>query len=74
MTFKLIVALFLISAPDEPVHTMIYNHSSFPSETKCMAFWDTEAGEAVAGSMKLMARGHGLKVRFGCKEVEDNTI
>jgi hypothetical protein len=72
--FKLIVAMFLISAPEEPVHTMTYNHSAFPSETECMEFWATEDGEAVAGSMKLTARGHGLMVRFGCKEVKDNTI
>jgi hypothetical protein len=53
---------------------MTYNHSAFPSETECMEFWATEDGEAVAGSMKLTARGHGLMVRFGCKEVKDNTI
>jgi hypothetical protein len=74
MMFKLVAFLFLITAPDQPVHAMTYNQSAFPTEEVCKAFLDTDDGKAASGSMKMMGYGHGLLVKFACIEAEDNTI
>jgi hypothetical protein len=72
--FKLVVALFLLTAPDEPVHVMTYNHSAFESEEVCLAFFGTDDGKAAMGTFKMMGFGSGLKVKFACIEAEDKTI
>ena len=72
--FKLVAFLFLVSAPEEPVHAMTYNQNAFPSEEVCREFLDTNDGKAAAGAMKMMAAGNGLIVKFACLEAKDNSI
>jgi hypothetical protein len=72
--FKLVAFLFLITAPEEPVHAMTYNQAAFPSEESCREFLDTDAGKAASGSIKMMGFGQGLLVKFSCIEAKDNTI
>lgn len=73
--FKLVAFLFVIMNPsDPPVHAMTYNQNSFPSEEECRGFLDTDAGKAAAGSIAMMAHGHGLAVKFACVEAKDNSI
>jgi hypothetical protein len=73
--FKLVAFLFVIMNPaDPPVHAMTYNQNTFPTEAECRAFLDTDVGKAAAGSIAMMAQGHGLAVRFTCIEAKDNSI
>jgi hypothetical protein len=72
--FKLVAFLFLITAPEEPVHAMTYNQSAFPSEEACRGFLETDDGKATSGSIKMMGYGQGLLVKFACLEAKDNTI
>jgi hypothetical protein len=72
--FKLVAVLFLITAPEEPVHALTYNQSAFPSEEACSGFLETDDGKAVSGSIKMMGYGQGLLVKFACIEAKDNTI
>jgi hypothetical protein len=72
--FKLVAFLFLITAPEEPVHAMTYNQSAFPSEEACRGFLDTDDGKATSDSIKMMGYGQGLLVKFACLEAKDNTI
>jgi hypothetical protein len=74
--WKLIVGLFLASAApgDPPVHVMTYNQSDFLSEAVCREFITTDEGRVVAGTLQMMASGHGLVAKFGCVEAKDNTI
>jgi hypothetical protein len=74
MMFKLVAFLFLVTAPEQPVHAMTFNQSAFPSEEACKAFLDTDDGKAASGSMKMMGYGQGLLVKFACIEAKDNTI
>lgn len=72
--FKLVAFLFLITAPEQPVHAMTYNQSAFPSEEACRQFLDTDDGKSVSGSIKMMGFGQGLMVKFACIEAKDNSI
>jgi hypothetical protein len=73
--FKLVAFLFVIMNPaDPPVHAMTYNANAFPTEEECRGFLETPAGKAAAGSIAMMAHGHGLAVRFTCIEAKDNSI
>jgi hypothetical protein len=72
--FKLVAFLFLITAPEEPVHAMTYNANTFPSEEVCREFLETDAGKAAVGSIKMMGLGQGLLVKFTCIEAKDNSI
>lgn len=72
--FKLVAFLFLVTSPEEPVHSMTYNRSSFPTEAACKGFLETEDGKAAAGSIKMMRYGQGLLVKFACVEMQDNSI
>lgn len=72
--FKLVAFLFLVTAPEQPVHAMTYNQSAFDSEEACKAFLETDDGKAVSGSIKMMGLGQGLLVKFACIEAKDNTI
>jgi hypothetical protein len=74
--FKLIVGLFLASAApsDPPAHVMTYNQSAFPTEEVCREFISTDEGRVFAGTIQMMASGHGLIAKFACIEAKDNTI
>lgn len=72
--FKLVAFLFLITAPEEPVHALTYNANTFPSEAVCREFLDTDEGKAAAGAIKMMGYGQGLLVKFARLEAKDNTI
>ncbi len=72
--FKLVAFLFLITAPEEPVHSMTYNKSEFSSEAACREFLDTNDGKAASGALKMMGYGQGLLVKFACLEAKDNSI
>jgi hypothetical protein len=72
--FKLVAFLFLVTGPEEPVHAMTYNQNTFPSETACREFLDTDEGKAAQGSIRMMGYGQGLLVKFACLEAKDNTI
>jgi hypothetical protein len=72
--FKLVAFLFLITAPEEPVHSLTYNANAFPSEAVCREFLDTDEGKAASGAIKMMGYGQGLLVKFACLEAKDNSI
>jgi hypothetical protein len=72
--FKLVAFLFLVTAPEEPVHAMTYNQSAFPSEQACTEFLETDDGKAVLGVITMMGQMRGMTVKFACLEAKDNTI
>jgi len=72
--FKLVAFLFLMNSPEQPVHAMTYNQSTFETEEACVGFLETDDGKSVSGSIKMMGLGNGLLVKFACIEAKDNTI
>jgi hypothetical protein len=72
--FKLVAFLFLITAPEEPVHAMTYNQSAFPTEEACQAYLETTDGKAVIGTINMMGHMRGMIVKFACLEAKDNSI
>jgi hypothetical protein len=72
--FKLVAFLFLITAPEEPVHAMTYNQSAFPNKDSCSEFLTTDEGRAFAGSMTMAGYSQGIMVQFACLEAKDNSI
>ena len=73
--FKLVALLFLVTSPEQPVHAMTYNQSSFPTKEACEEFFvEDDDGRIFSRSMKMMAMTSGLVVKLTCLEAKDNTI
>lgn len=73
--FKLVIGLFLMSAPSsDPAHVMVYNKTAFPTEASCKSFFDTDEGKEAVGAITMMAHGQGLFVKFACMEAKDNSM
>jgi hypothetical protein len=78
--FKLIALIVSISSGEPEVVSTMQNKIPFPSEEKCMNYFDADSGAASKAKLQEMVDSVAseeklkLEIQFRCIQVPDNSI